>query len=130
MSLLDRVAVSGPLSVLDLASMTPSPSMKFEELGKLLCTSGWFLGSFCVRSLAALIVLALMMLIAAIWVRCGLALAGLAHPLMTRCRLVVLDEVSLSLWWCSCFLVSAAAFVNLTIVFTFPFQAAVERLTP
>ena len=32
MSLLDRVVVSGP----------PSPSMKFEELGKQLCTSGWF----------------------------------------------------------------------------------------
>ena len=49
--------------------------MKVEELGKQLCTSGWFLGSFCVRSLAALILLALMMLIASIWVRCGLALA-------------------------------------------------------
>ena len=82
MSLLDRVAVSGPPSVLDLlALMTPSSSMKFEELGKQLCTFGWFLGSFCVRSLAALIVLALMMLIAAIWVRCGLALAGLGPPL-------------------------------------------------
>ena len=81
MSLLDLVAVSGPPSVLDLlALMTPSPSMKFEELGKQLCTSGWFLGSFCVRSLAALIVLALI-LIAAIWVRCGLALAGLGPPL-------------------------------------------------
>ena len=81
MSLLDRVAVSGPPSVLDLlASMTPSPSMKFEELGKQLCTPGWFWGSFCVRSLAPLIVLALMMLIAAIWVRCGLALAGLGPP--------------------------------------------------
>ena len=33
------------------------------------------------RSLAALIVLASMMLIAAIWVRCGLALAGLGPPL-------------------------------------------------
>ena len=33
------------------------------------------------RSLAALIVLVLMMLIAAIWVRCGLALAGLGPPL-------------------------------------------------
>ena len=53
--------------------------MKFEELGKQLCTSGWFLGSFCVRSLAALIVLALMMLIAAIWVRP--CLAGLGPPL-------------------------------------------------
>ena len=72
----------GPPSVLDLfASMTPSTSMKFEELGKQLCTSGWFLGSFCVRSLAALIVLALMMLIAAIWVRCGLAFVGLGPPL-------------------------------------------------
>ena len=82
MSLLDRVAVSGPLSVLDLlASMTPSILMKFEELAKQLCTSGWFLGSFCVRSLAALIVLELMMLIAATWVRCGLALAGLGPPL-------------------------------------------------
>ena len=49
----------------------------FEEFGKQLCTSGCFLGSFCVGSLAALIVLALMMLIAAIWVRCGFALAGL-----------------------------------------------------
>ena len=39
------------------------------------------MGSFCVRSLAALIVLALLMLIAAIWVRCGLALAGLGPPL-------------------------------------------------
>ena len=82
MSLLDRVAVSGLPSVLDLlAPMTPSLSMKFEELGEQLCASGWFLGSFCVRSLAALIVLALMMLIAAIWVRCGLALAGLGPHL-------------------------------------------------
>ena len=76
MSLLDRVAVCGPPSVLDLlASMTPSPSMKFEELGKQLC-----------RSLAALIVLALMMLIAAIWVRCCLALAGLG-PLLNDAML-------------------------------------------
>ena len=82
MSLLDRVVVSGPPSALDLfATVTPSPSMKIEEFGKQLCTSGWFWGSFCVRSLAALIVLALMMLIAAIWVRCGLALAGLGPPL-------------------------------------------------
>ena len=54
----------------------------------------------------------------------ALPLRGLAHPLMTGCCLVVLEEVSLSLWWCSCFLVSAAAFVNLMIVFTFAFQAA------
>ena len=131
MSLLDLVAVSGPPSVLDLfASMTPSPSMKFEELGKQLCTSVWFLGSFCVRSLAALIVLALMMLIAAIWVRCGLALAGLGLPLDDAMLFGCSWEVSLFSWWCSCFLVSAAAFVNLMFVFTFASQAAVERLTP
>ena len=79
MSPLDRVVESGPLSALDLvASMTPSPSMKFEGHGKQLRTSGWFLGSFFVRSLAALIVLALMMLIAEIWVRCGAATAATA----------------------------------------------------
>ena len=82
MSLLNRVVESGPPSALDqFASMAPSTSMKFEGLGKQLCTSGWFLGSFCVRSPAALIALALMMLVAAIWVRCGLALAGLGPPL-------------------------------------------------
>ena len=82
MSLLDRVVESGLPSALDTcASMTRSTSKNFEELGKQLCTSVWFLGSFCVRSLAALIVPALMMLIAAIWVRCGLALVGLG-PLL------------------------------------------------
>ena len=99
---MDRVVESGPSSALDnFASMTPPTSMKFEGHGKQLRTSGWFLGSFFVRSPAALSVLALMMLIAAI---------------MWPCR--------------SCFLVSAAAFANLMTVFTFAFQAAVKRSTP
>ena len=88
MSPLARVVESGP-------PLDNFASMKFEGHGKQLCTSGWVLGSFFVRSPAALIVLALMVLIAAIWVRCGLALAGLAHPLTTRCCAVVLGDVSL-----------------------------------
>ena len=74
--------MSGPPSALDIcASMTPSTSMKFEGQGKQQRTSGWFFGSFIVRTLAAMIVLAMMLLIVAIWVRCGLALVELGPPL-------------------------------------------------
>ena len=77
---MDRDVGSGPPSALDIcASMTPSTSMKFE--GKQQRTSGWFFGSFMVRTLAALIVPAMMLLIAAIWVRCGLVLVELGPPL-------------------------------------------------
>ena len=112
------VVESGPPSALDnFASMTPSTSMNFEGHGKQLRTSGWFLGSFFVRSLAALIVLALMMLIAAIWVRCGLALVELEPPLGDAMLCGCSWDVSQLVWrWCSCFLVSAAAFANLMTV--------------
>ena len=68
--------MSRPSLALDIsASMTPSTSMKFEGQGKQPRTSGWYLGSFVVRPLAALIVPAMMLLIAAIWIRRGLGLA-------------------------------------------------------